>query len=651
MADNIFQGLSDTLNNVAASQGNQWAQGRVQDAAVRDGMNQLGGLLEKNNNDPSRAMLDFVQSPEGHKIMAVPGAYKSLTEQFQKALIRPSPVSTPAGPGSVVTQQGQPYPLQGNPGYTPPSPEAINTQPGGNTQVYQNGPGGARNVQQINQPTSESQHTDYIMKNFGQGLTQEGLSQLALSTLASTPYSQSILGIGNLVKSKQLTPEEGRVALSGQYSILQDKEVPGRFYIQDRIHPENIKMLQLGGFGQSGQNGQGNGTLVPNWTTGPNSNPASISSTPQREGGNSTQSGMGQGQSGPITVSPQAKSTAQKYNVPIESIQKDGTINPVAAWGRGVLPILGAGLPAIIQNRAGIVSRWADPSNKDAVTDTVKEAEIAGDSLQYLLGGLGQKNSRIKVLIDSILEMGPEHEKWNDPQYATDQLIQLRSTLEGQANVNAEQIKGLKMEGLKADNSLMADYSAQNTAIEKVLRFLPSTEGLQSMKQAIQDGKVKVPSLASAGSTIGRVTGQVLQSGANVLFGNGNADTWNNDTPGTVSKIQSANSSRQLESIAREYTRLNPAIQRALDAKLDALRSAGKPMQYAPKGAPKKQGPSVKQFLQNPSQEQTVKLRSGKEAILPPANGQESPTYEGTSPFGNTAINKRIGSAFSQFGM
>jgi hypothetical protein len=628
--------------------------GQAQDAAVRDGMNQLAGHMQETGGDPARSMMKFVQSPEGQKLMATPGAFKALTSAFTKNFTNPPPVATQAGPGTDVTQNGQSLPLQGRPGYTAPNPQQQLTPPGNASTSIQQRPGGGSTSNTTSQLPTDMQSLEHVIQNFGHGLTPDGLSQLALSTQAQTPFAQANLAVQGLVASKQITPQEAQMALSGQYSILQDKEIPGRFYIQDKFHPENIKMMQLGGFSRANGSGDGgNGTLVPNWATGNMSSPQSMSSTPQKgqtfNGPQAAGSNVPGQQQQPSQATPQMQQTATKYKVPVESVQSDGTINPVSAWGPGVLPILGAGLPAIIQNKAGIVSRWFDPSNTEQSSGVVAQAEIAGDALQVLLGGMASGNSRVKIMIQNLLEMGPEHEKWNDPQYATDQLIQMRQTFEGMAQTNGTQIAQLKQEGIKADNEQVSKYAEQNTAIEKVLRFLPSTEGLMQMKEAIRDGKVRVPSIAGATSTVGKVTSQAVKSGASVLFGEGNADKLNGDAASTISKIGQA-SPKDLKSLAREYPRLNPAIQRALDARLQELRSPGKPnaaTQATPYSSEQPQGGTAQQFVKNP--ENPMQTASNPFEIAK----QSARTQRSNMPFGgkNPTSNQRVKGAFSQFGM
>jgi hypothetical protein len=61
-----------------------------QAAAVCRGMDQLAKIMQRNGGDPQRAMLEFVQSPEGHAVMGVPGAFEKLVEDFNEVIALPS---------------------------------------------------------------------------------------------------------------------------------------------------------------------------------------------------------------------------------------------------------------------------------------------------------------------------------------------------------------------------------------------------------------------------------------------------------------------------------------------------------------------------------------------------------------------------------
>src|ERR1700684_4096976 len=76
----VAQNLADFFNNLAASQGNTYAQDQQATKAAADGMQLLARLMEQNGHDRHRAWMAFAQSSEGQRIMRVPGALSLLTD-------------------------------------------------------------------------------------------------------------------------------------------------------------------------------------------------------------------------------------------------------------------------------------------------------------------------------------------------------------------------------------------------------------------------------------------------------------------------------------------------------------------------------------------------------------------------------------------
>lgn len=620
--------------------------GQAHDAAVRDGMDAFAQQMQKSNGDPSVAMTNFVQTPEGHKLMAVQGAFQTFTD-LVKTMIQSPPVMTQAPQGSVLTRYGKPYSPQGA-GYTPPAPQPITTGSGQTTEVQQPGAGGnPKTTSTRSVLPSETQNTKYIFDHFADNLTPDGVKTLAMATLATTPLAQAQLQLEGLQRTGQIDEKAKQMMLSGQYSATPDAHVPGRFYITDKTKPPAtpgaIQVMQVGGMGP-------NNTLSPSWATGAGRDPSTVFSGPGSQGSNfSPQPGTGIPPKQGAAVPPaQIQATAQKYGAPVEAVRQDGTIDPVQAYGPGVLPILGAGLPAIAQNRGGIIERWFHPSSTEQSTALTSQAEIANDSLQYLLLHTVPGNSRIKAMVEGALELGPEHEKWTDPQYATEQLIQMRSTFSAIARNNAEQIGSLKMEGVNPDNAEILRMTNENSNIKNILDFLPSEVALRNMLQGIRNGKIQVPSVAGAASTLGRATSEAVGAGARAVGLGGTIDKYNADVPGTVQKIENANM-KQLRQmgLAKQYPNLDPAIKRAFDARIQALRGAGNVPASTPKasnfvpdnGTP--QGPSVKQFTQNPAATASNPFERAKQ------QRKQTPFSSATSNISSG----RVDNAFSQFGM
>jgi hypothetical protein len=84
------QNLADFFNNLAAGSGSTYAQEQRASAAAAEGLEFLVQLMEKNGHDRQRAWMVFAQSPEGQRIMRVPGALSLLTDWFNTVMALPS---------------------------------------------------------------------------------------------------------------------------------------------------------------------------------------------------------------------------------------------------------------------------------------------------------------------------------------------------------------------------------------------------------------------------------------------------------------------------------------------------------------------------------------------------------------------------------
>lgn len=112
----LFGQGDSLLNQMAAGQGNQWAQKQVASAAAADGMQLFVRLLEQNGHDRQRAWMAFYQTPEGQRVARTPGALKLLTDWLN------SVVTLPSG-------QQDSYPAQKLPSTGPQQSIGANTQP------------------------------------------------------------------------------------------------------------------------------------------------------------------------------------------------------------------------------------------------------------------------------------------------------------------------------------------------------------------------------------------------------------------------------------------------------------------------------------------------------------------------------------------
>ena len=78
--------LSGFFGNMAAAGGNYSGIQPI----VAQGMCQLSKIMQQHGGDPQRAMMTFVQTPDGQALMRVPGALSLLTEWFNAVMALPS---------------------------------------------------------------------------------------------------------------------------------------------------------------------------------------------------------------------------------------------------------------------------------------------------------------------------------------------------------------------------------------------------------------------------------------------------------------------------------------------------------------------------------------------------------------------------------
>lgn len=556
------------------------------DAAVANGMSQLADTMKTTGNDPSRAMLKFVGTPEGQAVMKVPGAFKRLTEEFQKSQT-PLPMqgaSVPGGSSGVIEQGGgRNTSFQAAPqvNSVPPGNQPVITRPG------QNGRPGTAQTGTTN-PTSEVQ-TFQGMAALS-GLPQDTLGAMAGLNAGNNDLSRRF-AMGGTLQGK-LPGDVLQNWIYGFYNVMKDDKIPGRFYWTDVRDPTNVHPINA--------NPSMAPSIAPTWNNGlQGTNPATINSSPTR-----MDTSAQPGPQGAVTPqSPEASKIANKYNVDSSAIKPNGMIDPVKAWGPGAIYALGGGLPAMVQNTAGTIGQWFDPRGGDQSVQQVQQAEQGLQALQYLSTTLAE-GSRVRIMVEAALGMGPEHEKWNSPQYAAGQLITMRNTLEGEAKVEQDAVSTMLAQGTQADNSVISDGYKKLFAINKVLAALPSTEALQSEKQAIRDGKLEnVPSFASAANTVGSTVGTAVSHGMDAAIPN-KVGQMNADVEGTMQRIQAARTPKELMPYARVYQQLDPTLQEALKAKRDEFR----------KGV-------------SPKKPMTGPMTGNSGVQMPPAQGTGNPMY------------------------
>lgn len=92
----VAESLTDFFNKLAVSQGSPYARDPQASAAAADGMQLLARLMTQIGYDRQQAWRVFAQSPEGQRIMRVPGALSLLTDWFNATMALSSGPHPPA---------------------------------------------------------------------------------------------------------------------------------------------------------------------------------------------------------------------------------------------------------------------------------------------------------------------------------------------------------------------------------------------------------------------------------------------------------------------------------------------------------------------------------------------------------------------------
>ena len=310
-------------------------------------------------------------------------------------------------------------------------------------------------------------------------------------------------------------------------------------------------------------------------------------------------------------------------------------------------------IPSIIQDKARVVSQQLAPGDKTAMGEIVQQAGTMNEALEFLL--LNNKgNTRLQANIQAVKDLGTENEPMGSATYGVKQLKVLRNVAEGQIEINNSNMQDQLSGAVPKDPAEMSRLRDLNDHWQAILKFVPPESLLDSEEKAITDGRINVPTLGSAVGTVGKLGAGLFGAAAEGLgLTNQQVPKLNADVDGTIAQVQTAKTLSQFKRLGQiaGLPGLDPRIKQAITQRFEDQRNAltsGKPLQYAPGGRP--QGPSVKQFTQNP-----VQTKSGKQAELPPPQGQSNATYE-AQPQGNTPFaglgtpNRRVKSAFSALG-
>lgn len=653
--------------------------------AAADGMKVLAAEYQK-DNDPQRAMLRFVQTPDGQKVMAVPGAFKAMADDFQKQLLPQTPQAVQLSPGAVggIYRPGFSEPLQTQgptpriegvpsnstgfsvtPGQPPQkittaAPTAIGTPPGGRNDIYGGGTGEPQGT--VNNPTTDVQNVQNIMKNFGGNMSPDQLNTLAQIHLA--PQAAQWSTIQHYVQQGLMTPDQGKGLLTGTLKIMPKLnmvgEPTGQYVLFDMLKNQSQDVMPgqhtVPGAGGA-QPSQGSpagaaGGAGPQTQSQPQQTGSPITSTmPEVTPPVGRISFGNPGGAATPSVDQFVKKVASDpqigYNIPPDAVDTDGKLDVFKAFGNKADMFLGLGPAPDVQRWAGAAARWFDITNPDAAGIAAQHAHESLQQLETALLQIKTPNNRIKDLANSWLKQGPHGERVGDPVEGIVAGIQLYDNLTNQMNIAQRNAY---------DNSTSKEF--QKAALEEyntlyVARtMLPNRQAMVAMQAAMQQGVIPVPnikgaagSVVSAAKAVGKGVSDVA---GDILWGGFNGKPSGQTQPSPQGPISSPNQHKdvylkqipamsesglmQFRKQFKSIDEMDPALRAAYGARLNALTSRknggqGPALPFAPEG----QSGALPQFLSNPDQGRTQP--SMRKTVKTMTLKQEEPAPQGNSPF------------------
>ncbi len=521
-------GLSSAMGLLGRAMGVPTASERAaeNDAAI---MQKLSGLLETTGS-PQKAIVQFLNTPDGHTLMSRPGAVETLTN-WTKAITPPNPtaVNTPAGSTSTLFQNGAPagsisQPATetqnygaGVPNYqtTPPghvttpftkgangpqaqagvsvppsetqnygagTPQYVPTGPGGKVTGMAKGPDGKPTaVGSTSQPTTELQNFDGMVKKFS-NLSPQVLDNFVQATLMSTDPQQKAFAISQLVNSKAVTPEEANKFSAGVYQIQQATnevgEPIGQYFLVDRMSGKT-RMLTPGGF-------------TPNATQ----------TTP-----------------GPQTsILPSTVPNAQPHVIPPNARNADGSIDGNKLTDKKYMGLGVGGLSASL-SLAGQVVRQVNPGNAEESSQVASLRRQQISNIDTALAHVGAaQGGRLKIQSEAWLKQGPS--EWTDPIDAYRKMILLHDNVSAMI---AKEQANYKDVMLPKQLRVQSQETIQN--LQNVIDALPARPDMEQMIKDLKLGTAGAVTVPTAARAVGGMISDAVSTGAKAV------DTLRKGTP------------------------------------------------------------------------------------------------------------------------
>lgn len=429
-------------------------------AADAEIMKDLSEIHAQNGGNPQKAILQFLQTPQGQKLFSTPGAVDTLTT-WTKAITPPTPqtFNTPAGtqtsvmdpnnPGKTMASVSQPTTEMQN--YQGGVPTPVTTAPGSQTNVLQKG----QPTNTFSAPTTEVQNFNALTGKMA-GLKPEELSQLAVNALNPGEVQQKALAVAGLVKNGAIDQDMGNKLLAGTIDIKEEMndngEKTGRYILTDKA--------------------TGAGKVI---------NPV--------------------GQGLPTTSAPGTPTipgAGKTPALPQGSVNPDGTVDPSKAFNAKDSMGLGVGPLATGVAFAGHILRSFNPGNDEQSSLATSARRDAILRMRTALVEVGGSNGRLKSKVESWLKQAPDTGPMGDPKDTYRNLIDLHDDLKAQIASEQETARDF----LHQPHANIKEAKENVIRLQNVLDHMPTRETSVMMYNNLTKGTAGAITPVQAGRSI-----------------------------------------------------------------------------------------------------------------------------------------------------
>lgn len=497
-------------------------------ALQADIFGKLSGLYQSTGS-PQKAILQFVQTPQGQELMSRPGA-ASMLEEWTKTITPPAPTQLTTAPGNagIQYQNGKEIgrtsvppaeaqnmragvPQLANTGagtttndFNPNNPDSKSvTQPTERVQAHQAGvpelpivPSGstlqptvkgvpdkanavsvaptATQDYRAKTPQPQVQTFDELTSRM-HNITPDKMSLLAQNSLNPDVKSQQSLAIQELVKSGAMTPQEGNEYSAGVLKVIEETkpngELTGRYFITNTVKGGG-KMITPG--------------IDPNL---------------------------------PGQTVPTNQTGGAPHEIPPNAINPDGSYDPIKLGTSKKNMALNVGALGKTVYLGGVALRQVNPTNNEEKSQIISVQQAQMHQLETALSSVGAAaGGRLRTQTQHWEKMAPT--TWTDPKDAYNKMGNLHQYVTNLISSESQVMRNRMM-----PKKLQDEAAETIQHLNNVLDAMPSLKDIDQMRQDIRLGVADV-------MTIPKAVGSVIDMGKDALKTIDNSARQLTSTPG-----------------------------------------------------------------------------------------------------------------------